>query len=147
MAAPTLIEVTTAIKARLSTITGLNVYRNPPAVPILPAAIVIPPAINYTATMKRGVIELPFKIRVLTTTAAGHDGLEGLWPYLDWAGPKSIMLAFDTEPSHLGIVGADGTGRLSAKVLASDEPELVQIETFQAFGVDLDLLAAVTNKE
>lgn len=147
MTVPTLTQVAEAIETRLKTIPGLYAFRVPPAVPPLPAAVVIPPPINYTVTFKRGVLELPFKIRVLVSTAGGHDGQEGLWPYLDWAGPNSIMGAFDTEPKHLGVVGADGTARLSAALLSSTEPELVQLETYQAFGADLDLLVAVTNKE
>jgi hypothetical protein len=146
MAAPTLTQVATAIEARLKTITGLNAYKLPPAVPILDAAIVIPPSINYTMTMKRGVMGLPFKVQLLVSAAGGHDGQEGLWPYLDWAGPKSLMLLFDADPT-LGITGADGTPRVDIKVLESSEPELVQVETYQAFGAIVDLLAAVTNKE
>lgn len=146
MTAPTLAQISTAVEARLKTIPALNTYRVPPAVPILDSAIVMPPAINYTATMKRGVFELPFKILVLVSAAAGHDGQEGLWPYLDWAGSKSIMQAFDTQPA-LGIVGADGTPRVDAKVINSEEPELIQVETYQAFGAVINLRTAVTNKE
>lgn len=146
MTAPTLEDVVTAIKARLQTINGLYVYDHMPAVPNLPAVIIVPPAIDYRAAMRAGVITLPFKLRLLGSTAAGHEAQKGLWRYLDWSGTYSIMQAFETVPT-LGIVGADGQPRVDAKVFKSDEPELVQVETFQAFGVDLDLLAIVTNKE
>jgi len=138
-------EVVAGLKTLLDTIYGLEVYDHPAANLELPAAIIVPPEIDYRQAMRTGTIRLEFEIVVFVSAAAGHDSSKKLWPYIDWTGEKSILQAIEVDPT-LGIVGADGQPRVDAHVYSERRLGFEELPE-GAFGVALQLPVIVTNKE
>lgn len=133
-----LADIVAGIKTRLDTIDGLRVYDHVPADPNLPAAVIVPPEINYRETMRAGVIRLQFEIVLLTSSADHQRGQRKLFPYLDWGTPESILDAIDAD-RDLGLTNVD------AAILNSRPLGLEEVAAFQAFGASFSLLVAFTN--
>lgn len=148
---PTLVDVMPAVVTVLDSIHPevLNVYGSPPAAPQMPCLYPVPPALDPTQTFRRGLIRLEFDLVLLQSMAAGYDeAQESLWPYLDWSGDQSILLAFETNPTLGFGTFADGTTRVDAHLIDPYRPlGLEEIAALQAFGEVLPLTVLVTNKE
>ena len=142
----TLTDLAKAYEQLLKNLGGLNAFDHPVNAPPLPAAIVVPPPIDYRQAMRAGVITLPFRIVLLEGTSSGRDQQKNLWPYLDWAGSKSILAAFDADPS-LGFVGVDGLPRVDAHVMSAEPLGLEDLPEYAAIGYSLATPALVTNRE
>lgn len=129
-------------------IVTLNGFDYPVAAPPLDAGIVIPPEINYRVAMSVGVVQLDFELWIIVGSSAGHEQQKTLWPFLNWAGPKSILALIDADRS-LGIVGADGQPRVNAHVASTRRITLDEMPPFetQTFGVAFEVPVTVTNRE
>lgn len=127
-------------------IPGLNGFDYPHSDPPLPAAIVVPPTIDYRGAMRVGTILLTFELHLYVGSSAGHEQQKSLWEYLNWGGPSSILALIDADPS-LGIVGTDGEPRVHAHVSSARPLGLEELPASAAFGAALQTLVIVTNKE
>ncbi len=136
----TLTEVVEAITRVIAVDDQLNVFPYPPSAPPMPCAFPVPPPINYRETMRRGVIRLQFEIIVMSSPAPGAEGQVDLYPYLDWTGPKSLILALEDDQT-LGL-----GDKVSSAVNAETRPlGLEEIAAYEAFGVAIPFLVVVTN--
>lgn len=133
----TLLDVAKGLRDRLATIAGLNAYDHSAANPEFPAAVVIPPEIDYRLAMRVGALRLDFEV-LLLVGAAVHENQKALFEYLDWTGPRSVLRAIDAQPG-LGLTGVD------AKALTARPLGLEEVNAYQAFGGSIAVVVAITN--
>jgi hypothetical protein len=133
---PTVDDIQTAIKTCLETITSLRVYATEPDKPNFPCAY--PRLVDWTFDNDfDGDTLWHFDIWVLVGLEPGFNRAQTwLNPYLSPAGPNSIKLAVDADPSLSGTVssarvtGGGAYGRVDiAGIAALGASVRVEIQT------------------
>lgn len=93
------------LKARLSTIPGLQAYDYAPDDPTPPCAFPLVPAIaSYRETMQRGRYFLPIRVVVLTGAQLDREGQLRLAGFANQDGPTSIRAAIEADRTLGGLV-------------------------------------------
>lgn len=137
-------QIAAGIKERLDTIPGLHAEDHAVAAPNFPAAMFVVPPIDYRLAMKAdvAVVSIPAEIHVMVSHSSGHQAQKTkLWPYLDWTGSESILLAINADKT-LGI-----SDKVNANVMSCRGLTLEEVGTLQAFGAAIELSILITNRE
>lgn len=105
----TLEQVADAIRDTLAAVDGLSVFDAPPESLHPPAAVVMPPDIDYRQSFgSGGVGRAEIEVLVLTAPAGSFTdaAFRLLWPYMDASGTKSIFALIEADQTLGGIVEA-----------------------------------------
>jgi hypothetical protein len=97
-------DVLDAIAGRIQSATGLRSFALSQGTVAVPCAVVMPVGetfINYDSSMAGQSHDMGVSVFVLVSQATVRTGQVLLYPYLDWAGEKSIYQAFSgwSDPS------------------------------------------------
>lgn len=87
----------------------LNRYPRVPGAPTVPCAYVVPESCRYDRAMARGLDEIRFTVRVLSSRADDEAGQDLLDSYLAGSGQSSIKAAIEAArgaPGQLALNGA-----------------------------------------
>lgn len=105
MAAPTIQQILTAIKANLSTISGLRLTDYVPDQVNPPQAVVdFPGELDPHGTFKGGLLTLEATVTVLVSKTVDRAGTAALAAYASSTGTNSIQAAIEADPTLGGVV-------------------------------------------
>lgn len=105
MAAPTIQQVLTGIKANLSTISGLRLNDYVPDQLNPPQAVVdFPGEIDYHAAFHHGLLTFEATIIILVSKVVDRAGTAALAAYASPTGTNSIHLAIEADRTLGGVV-------------------------------------------
>lgn len=105
----TLEQVADAIRDTIDDIDGLAVFDTPPESLHPPAAVVMPPSVDYRQSFSAsGVCRADIDVVVLTAPAGSFTdaAFRMLWPYMDHSGTKSIFAKIEADQTLGGVVEA-----------------------------------------
>lgn len=134
----TLTAIVNGLEARLRTIPRLSVYDHVPGGIDPPAAVIMPPAIDYQQAMKHGAVRFDLEVQLYVGSFESDHQLH-LFPYLDVTGDRSVVAAIEGDRS-LGFDDVD-VAVMSARPLALEE-----IAAYGYWGASFQLLVAYTNQ-
>jgi hypothetical protein len=126
MTAVRLVDIIEGLESQLRSIDGLRVFDHVPGAADYPAALILPPDIDYRRAMAKGFVRLELEVVVLVSAVVDRMQRD-LFEYLDWTGPKSIVAAVDNDKT-LGIPG------INAVAMSCRQLGLEEIAGYNAWG-------------
>ena len=104
-AAPTLVQIMTAIQTALDSIAVLRTTPYIPEQVNPPQAVVgVPPIPEYHKAFKHGMMELDFTILLIVSKAYDRVGQTALGEFADFTGTNSIHAAIEADQTLGGVV-------------------------------------------
>lgn len=137
MTTPRLVDIVDGLEIQLRSIDGLRVFDHVPGAAEYPAALILPPDIDYRASMLKGYIKLELEVVVLVSAVVNRMQKE-LFGYFDWSGPQSVVAAVDNDKT-LGLTG------INAVAMSCRQLGLEEIAGYQAWGGAVRFLINVTS--
>jgi hypothetical protein len=125
----TIDEIRGAIRTRLKTLSGLNVYQRVPDTIDPDAAVVRYAGTVYDSTMSRGSDDQQYIIQIFTTRASDR-GQDALLAYCDGTGARSIKALMETDPTLGDLV-------MSSAVTEAREPGTASPGGVEMYSVEI----------
>lgn len=118
----TLEQVADAIRDTLAAIDGLAVHDVPPESLNPPAAVVMPPTVDYRQSFSAsGVCRAEIEVVILTAPAGSFTdaAFRLLWPYMDHSGDQSVFAKVEADQTLGGVV--EGCMVKSFRMMSNEE--------------------------